>query len=99
MSRSLPRLFGLLAIYAAASLQAAEPKELKTIAVFAGPYGPVQLKANDTGVVIRSAEELVARSSKPESAKDAAVQKTMEEELAKLLRVDAIDWKKQMVLA
>lgn len=50
------------------------------------------------GVAIRSAEELVTHSTKAESAKDAAVQKEMEAELAKLLKVDAIDWKKQMVL-
>jgi hypothetical protein len=60
--------------------------------------GPVRL--NDSGgVVIRSAEGLVAHSSKPDSAKDPAVQKAMEAELAKLLEVDAIDWNKQMVLA
>jgi hypothetical protein len=60
--------------------------------------GPVQL--NDYGgVVIRSAEELVTHSNKPASAKDSAVQKEMNAELAKLLQVDAIDWSKQMVLA
>lgn len=98
MSRPVPRLVCLLAICASASLHAAEPKELKAIATFTGPYGPIQLKINDTGAVIRSAEELVAKSSKPDSAKDAAVQKAMADELAKLLRVDAIDWSKQMVL-
>src|SRR5262249_19536552 len=50
------------------------------------------------GVVIRSAEELVALTDKAKSAKDAAVQKEMEAELAKLLKVDAIDWNKQIVL-
>jgi hypothetical protein len=60
--------------------------------------GPVQL--NDYGgVVIRSAEDLVAHSNKPDSAKDQAIQKEMAAELSKLLQVDAIDWSKQMVLA
>ena len=64
----------------------------------AANIGPVQL--NDYGgVVIRSAEDLVTHSSKPNSAKDYAVQKEMTVELAKLLEVDAIDWSKQMVLA
>ena len=49
--------------------------------------------------MIRSAEELVAHSGKPKSAKDAAVQKAMEAELTKLLEVERIDWSKQMVLA
>src|SRR5262249_1930181 len=59
----------------------------------------VRLKKQDRGVVIRSAEELVAHSGKPDSAKDAAVQKALEAELAKFLNVESIDWKKQMVLA
>jgi hypothetical protein len=58
--------------------------------------GPIYLRRD--GVVIRNAEELVALSSKPKVAKDAAVQKQMEAELAKLLKVDAIDWNKQMVV-
>src|SRR5262249_21350769 len=60
--------------------------------------GPVQLK-DYGGVVIRSAEELVAYSSKPDAAKDPAVRKAVEAELVKLLEVDGIDWGKQMVLA
>jgi sulfatase modifying factor 1 len=59
----------------------------------------VRLKKNDTGVVIRSAQELITYSSKPASAKDPAVQKAIESELAKRLKVDSIDWSKQMVLA
>lgn len=60
--------------------------------------GPVRL--NDYGgIVIRSAEELVAHSTKPDAAKDPAVQKEMAAELAELLEVDGIDWKKQMVIA
>lgn len=48
--------------------------------------------------MIRSAEELVALTDKAKSAKDPAVQKEMVAELAKLLKVDAIDWNKQIVL-
>ena len=44
------------------------------------------------GYVIRSAEQLVALSSKADSAKDPAVQKEMETDLARLLQMDAIDW-------
>jgi hypothetical protein len=86
-----------------ASLRADVAKELKIIASAhdssaAATIGPVQL--NDYGgVVIRSAEALVASSNKAKSAKDAAIQKEIEAELAKLLDVDAIDWSKQMVLA
>src|SRR5436190_15432258 len=53
---------------------------------------------NRTGVVIRSAEDLVALSRKAESKKDPAVQKEMEAELAKILKVEAIDWRKHVVL-
>src|SRR5437762_1341042 len=80
-----------------APLRAEGDRELKIIASAqdsprAATIGPVQL--NDYGgVVIRSAEDLVARSSKPDSAKDPAVQKAMEAELAYLLEVDAIDWR------
>jgi hypothetical protein len=86
-----------------ATARAEDAKELKIIASAqdsprAANIGPVQL--NDYGgVVIRSTEELVALSSKAKSAKDPAVQKETEAELAKLLEVDAIDWSKQMVLA
>jgi len=60
--------------------------------------GPVLLEAPG-GYVIRSATQLVALSSKADSAKDAGVQKEIEAELARLLQMDAIDWSKQMVLA
>jgi hypothetical protein len=78
-------------------------RELKIIAsaqdsTRATNLGPVQIK-DSGGVVIRSAEDLVAHSSKPDSAKDLAVQKQTDAELAKVLQVDAIDWSKQMVLA
>jgi hypothetical protein len=86
-----------------APLGAEDARELTIIASAqdsprAANIGPVQL--NDYGgVVIRSAENLVTHSSKPDSAKDVAVQKEMELELAELLKVEAIDWKMQMVLA
>jgi formylglycine-generating enzyme len=103
MSRGL--LFsaaGLVAVCAAVplALRADESKEPKIIASASttDPY-LVQLKKTDSGVVIRSAEELVAHSTKPDSTKDPATQKAMEAELAKFLKVEAIDWSKQMVLA
>jgi hypothetical protein len=64
----------------------------------AATIGPLQL-AELGGVVIRSAEELVAFSSKAQSANDPKVQKEIEAELARLLQLDAIDWGKQMALA
>lgn len=63
----------------------------------AGNIGPVQLDEPATAV-IRSAEELVARSSQAGSAKDVAVQNELEAELAKVLGVESIDWSKQMAL-
>jgi len=60
--------------------------------------GPVVLNKL-TPVIIRSAEELAAATQKAKSAKDADVQKEIEAEVAKLLKVDAIDWKKQMIVA
>jgi hypothetical protein len=86
-----------------AMLRADDARELKILASAqdsqrACNIGPVRLDGYG-GVVIRSAEELVTHSGKPDSAKDPAVQKEMEAELAKLLQVEAIDWKKQMVLA
>jgi hypothetical protein len=78
-------------------------KELKVLASAqdsprAANIGPIHLEENSS-VVIRSAAELVAASSKPKSAKNPAVQKEMAAELAKLVEVEAIDWNKQMVLA
>lgn len=58
--------------------------------------GSFELKTD--GVVVRSAEDLVGLTGKAKSAKDPAVQKEMQAELVKLLKVDAIDWSKQMVL-
>lgn len=82
------------------ALLAAEPQEQKVIAS-ASTTEPflLRLKKPDSGVAIRSAEELVAHSDKPDSAKDPAVQKAMETQLSKLLRVESIEWSKQMVLA
>lgn len=105
MSRCLP----LTAVLAAVGLilpapsRAGEARELKIIASAqdsprAASIGPVRLNEFG-GVVIRNAEELVAHSGKPKSAKDPEVQKAVAAELAKLLDVDAIDWSKQMVLA
>ncbi|MCE9560588.1 MAG: hypothetical protein K8U57_00905 [Planctomycetes bacterium] len=86
-----------------APLCAEEARDVKIIAAAqdspnAGNIGPVQLDQN-AAVVIRNAEELVARSGKATAAKDAVVQKEMQSELAKLLQVEAIDWKTQMVVA
>ena len=86
-----------------ASLYAEDAREVKIIASAqdsprAVSIGPVQLNSYG-GVVIRSAEELVAHSSRPDSAKDPTVQKAMQAELVKLLEVESIDWNKQMVLA
>jgi hypothetical protein len=65
-----------------------------------GSFGPNigSFELETTGVVVRNAEELVALTSKAKSAKDPAVQKEMETELAKLLKVETVDWNKQMVL-
>lgn len=82
--------------------QADDAKDLKIIATAKEvtvhiTIGPFELKRRDL-VVIRSAEELVAASTKAASAKDPAVQKELTGALAKLLKVDAIDWNKQMVV-
>ena len=106
MSRSLQLSVAcFVAAWAAlpALLRAEDARELTIIASAqdsprTANIGPVQLD-NYGGVVIRSAEELVAMSSKPDAAKDPTVQKAMEVQLAKLLEMDAIDWSKQMVLA
>jgi len=80
-----------------------DAKELKIIATAkdfsrVNSIGPITLKPGSLAV-IRSAEELVAASNKAESAKEPAAQKEIESALAKLLKVDAIDWNKQMVMA
>src|SRR5262245_38858623 len=102
MSRGFLFSAALAAAWAAVplALGAEEPKAPKIIASASDtdPY-LVRLKKTDGGVVIRSAEELVAHSGKSDSAKDPAVQAAMEADLAKFLKVDSIDWGKQMVLA
>src|SRR5262249_8768228 len=80
-----------------------DARELKILATAedsprATNIGPIQLE-NVGGVVIRSAEELVALSDKAKSAKDPAIQKETGAELARLLQVDAMEWAKQVVLA
>ena len=59
----------------------------------------IRLKKDDSGVVIRSAQELVAHSNKPDSAKDPKAQKEAEAALALRLNVPGIDWSKRMILA
>src|SRR5262245_30221401 len=102
MSRGLLFPAGLIAalVLVPLALFADEPKEPKVLSGGSAtdPF-LIRLKKPDSGVVIRSAEELVAHSSKPDSAKDPDVQKAMETELAKFLKVERIDWDKQMVLA
>jgi hypothetical protein len=58
--------------------------------------GPVRVEKD--GVVIRSAEELVARTARAKDANDPAVQKEFAAAVAKLLKVEAIDWDKQMLI-
>jgi hypothetical protein len=81
--------------------RAEDTKELKPIATakehsFSNRIGSFQLASE--GVVIRTAEELVALTDKVKSAKDPVVQKEMETDLAKLFKVETIDWNKHMVL-
>jgi hypothetical protein len=80
---------------------AEDTKELKPIATIKANSSGASIgsfELDTTGVVVHSAEELVARTSKAKSSKDPAVQNEMETELAKILKVKAIDWNKQMVL-
>lgn len=80
----------------------AEDNDAKPIATATGKsrdgrIGPFEIDRN--GVAIRSAEALVSLTTKAKLAKDSAVQKEMEAELAKLLKVESIDWSKHMVIA
>src|SRR5215470_14063135 len=99
MSRSLLLSVACLAAAWAAvlplALRAEEPAAPKVIAS-ASDSGPllVKLEKDDSGVVLHSAEELAAHSSKPESAKDPAARKAAEAELARRLKVESIDWDK-----
>ncbi len=62
-----------------------------------GRIGPLGASGR-TQLVIHSAKDLAANAA-PKKAKDPAFQKEVEAQLAKLLKVDAIDWDKQMVVA
>lgn len=105
MSRGLQLcVAGLMAALALlpATARAEDAKEVKPIATAKSDsrdarIGPIDVKR--AGVVIRSAEELVASSNKPKAAKDPDIQKETEAELVKLLKVEKMDWSKQMVLA
>ena len=81
----------------AASPGAEEVEDLKPEAKIVMDHGPLAYKLQ-LQLVIRSAEELVASSSKPLKSKDREVQREMSLALAKLFKVDAIDWDKQMVI-
>jgi hypothetical protein len=76
---------------------AEDVKDLKPGAKIVMAPGPLARKPQ-LHLVIRSAEELVANSSKPLKSRDREVQQEMSSALAKLFRVDAIDWDKQMVV-
>src|SRR5262245_62092930 len=80
-----------------APLGAGDVKDLKPRAKVVMAHGPLAYKPQ-RHLVIRSAEQLVASSSKPLKSKDRKVQQEMSSALAKLFKVDAIDWDKQMVV-
>jgi hypothetical protein len=104
MHRSLAICFVLSA--AGSLLPALVRAEVQEVAILASAHdspreaclGPVRFSAPG-GMAIRSAEELAALSSEPAAARDAARQKALEAELARVLEVSGIDWNKQMVLA
>jgi hypothetical protein len=81
-----------------APLGAEEAKDLKPGARIVMAPGPLAYKPR-LRLVIRSAEEFVAHSSRPRKSRDRAVQQEMSAALAKLFKVDAIDWDRQMVVA
>jgi hypothetical protein len=80
-----------------APLSAEDGKDLKPGAKIVMSPGPLVYKAPRI-LVIRTAEELVAYSNKPLQSKDREVQQEISSALAKLFKVDAIDWNKQMVV-
>ena len=83
----------------ATTLRAEESKELKIIAS-ASDSSPFLIRLKDDGgIVIRSAQELVAQITSPDAAKGPESRKAIEAEVARRLRVEAIDWSKQMILA
>lgn len=61
--------------------------------------GPIHFNRKNGHMTIRSAEELAAKGSAPGNATDAYVQKQATADLAQLLKVNQIDWDKQMVVA
>lgn len=72
---------------------------VKTVTrTYASELSVVRFDSDRKPFVLRSAADLVARSSKPDQANDTAAQKAMTQELAKLFQVDAINWDKQMVI-
>jgi hypothetical protein len=79
------------------ALGAEDVQDLKPGARIVMAQGPLAYKPQ-LHLVIRSAEELVANSGKPLQSRDREVQQEMSSALARLFRVDAIDWDKQMVV-
>src|SRR5262245_6683742 len=103
MSRGLQLCASLATVWAIlhATARADDAREVKPIATAKDDSRSRRIGSFDVyrdGMVIRSAEELVALTSKAKSAKEPEVQKEMETELAKLLKVEMIDWKKQTVV-
>lgn len=104
----MPLIAAFLALMAPAA-PGADPKEVKELKVitqasfvdsappFSSPKGGL--------LVVRSVEELVAESPQGRAAKDPAaarkdsdLQKAVEKQLVATLKVDKIDWEKQMVV-
>jgi hypothetical protein len=101
MSRGPFLVVGVLA--AGLTLSAArgdEARELKPIATARDDSRSARIGSftlQRAGVVIRGPDDLVALTRK-EDAKDPAVRKDLEAELARLLKVEAVDWTKHTVL-
>jgi sulfatase modifying factor 1 len=94
MIRSMSLNAVVLVVAAVMVARADEPARPKVLATASEPdRALVRLDKDDSGIVIRSRDELVARAGTP------AAGKTIEADLAKLLNVAGIDWEKQMVLA
>jgi hypothetical protein len=81
-----------------APLRAEDVKDLKSQANIVMDHGPLAYKPQ-AELVIRSAEQLVVNSTTPRKSRDRVVQQEMTAALARLFKVDAIDWDKQMVVA
>ncbi len=84
----------------------AEPQEVKIVAQgsFVDSFHPISVRKAET-LVVRNVEELVAVSAQGRQAKDPAaaqknpdIQKEVEKQLASALKVEKIDWEKQMVV-